>query len=103
MNIVQNRLIELLRDDISTHVAGALVNINGELLSYPIFKTTVSGNKITKYVYLSDQETTGQIMSATLVDSSGNALAIQPLTEIKTARGFLIAFEFEVKVGVSAS
>lgn len=102
MAIVQNRLLELLRDDLSGHVANALVNVDGQLRTYPIFKTTVNGLKVTKYVYLDDVQAQGKILAASLIDSSGNALATKPLNITKGDSGLLIAFEFEVKVEVSA-
>ncbi|KZE55779.1 hypothetical protein AV540_00045 [Brevibacillus parabrevis] len=103
MAIVQNRLLELLRDDLSGHVSTALINVDGQLKTYPIFKTTISGMKVTKYVYLDDVQARGQIMAASLVDSTGNTLATKTLSITKGDSGLLIAFEFEVKVEVSTS
>lgn len=103
MAIIQQRLLELLRDNLSNHVASALVNANGSLKSYPIQKTVVNGLKVTKYIFLNDVAAQGQISSATLVDASGNALATKSFSITKGDSGLLIAFEFEVKVEVSAS
>lgn len=103
MQIIQQRLLELLRDDLSNHVASALVNVNGALKTYPIQKTVANGLKVTKYIFLNDVAAQGQISSATLVDSSGNALATKPLSITKGDSGLLIAFEFEVKVEVGTS
>jgi hypothetical protein len=101
--IVQNRLLELLRDDLNGHVANALVNVDGQVKTYPIFKTSINGMKVTKYIYLDDVQAQGQIQAASLVDSTGNALATKPLSITKGDSGLLIAFEFEVKVEVSTS
>lgn len=100
MAIVQNRLLELLRDNLSGHVTNALINVDGQLKTYPIFKTSVNGMKVTKYIYLDDVQSQGQIQSASLMDSSGNALAIKPLSITKGDSGLLIAFEFSLEVKV---
>ncbi|MGO0058660.1 hypothetical protein ACTID9_01100 [Brevibacillus fluminis] len=96
--IIQNRLLELLRDDLSGHFASALVNVDGQIKTYPIFNTVTAGLKVTKYVYLDDVQAQGQILGATLVDSDGNALANKPLSITKGDSGLLIAFEFSVEV-----
>ncbi|MFS0556860.1 hypothetical protein [Brevibacillus sp. 179-C9.3 HS] len=103
MAIVQQKLVELLRDSLSNHVASALVNVNGAIKAYPIHKTTINGLKVTKYIFLNDVQAQGQIHSASLVDSTGNTLANKPLNITKGDSGLLIAFEFEVKLEVSAS
>ncbi|MFI8714427.1 hypothetical protein [Brevibacillus brevis] len=100
MAIIQNRLLELLRDDMSNHFAAALINVDGILRSYPIHKTLKNGVKVTKYIYLDDVEAQGQIQSAVLVDTGGNALAIKNMQVIKGDSGLLIAFEFSLEVKV---
>ncbi|MGC5327115.1 hypothetical protein [Brevibacillus sp. SYSU BS000544] len=99
---MQNRLLELLQNDVSNHINKALVNVDGQLKSYPIFKTTSSGFKVTKYVYLDDIQAQGQIQTVSLLDSSGNTLATKSLNIKKGDSGLLIAFELEVKVEVSS-
>ncbi|WP_246615629.1 hypothetical protein ACKE5C_11050 [Aneurinibacillus thermoaerophilus] len=97
--IVQPLLLELLRDDLSNHVASALINVDGQLRAFPIFKTAVHGLKITKYVYL-DNTTQGQIQSASLINGEGNTLVHKPVSITKTETGLLIAFEFELQLKV---
>ncbi|BAU28948.1 hypothetical protein DFP93_103205 [Aneurinibacillus soli] len=99
--IVQPLLLQLLRDDISRHVDHAFVNINGQPQTFPIFKTDVNGMRLTIYIYL-DDTVQGNIQSFSLMDSTGNTLAIKPVSVTKVETGLLIAFEFEVKVEVKA-
>ncbi len=102
MEIIQQKLLELTRDSMSDLFANALVNVNGQLKTYPIYKTTLDGNKIVKYIYLDDVQAQGQILSATLVDNQGNALAVKHMNIIKGDSGLLIAFQFVLKVEANA-
>ncbi|WGV59391.1 hypothetical protein QIH01_28630 [Brevibacillus brevis] len=98
MAIIQNRLLELLQDDLSNQIKGALINVDGTLRSYPIYKTIKNGFKVTKYIYLDDVQAQGRIQSAVLVDSDGNALAIKNMQVVKGDSGLLVAFEFSLEV-----
>lgn len=98
MAIVQQKLLSLLTGDLSDHVDHALVVINGQVKSYPIFRRLQEGNKITIYVYLNDEGDTGLIQTATLVDSTGEALAIKPTAITKGAAGVMIAFAFTITI-----
>jgi hypothetical protein len=102
VEIIQQKLLELTRDSMSDLFANALVNVNGQLKTYPIYKTTLDGNKIVKYIYLDDVQAQGQILSATLVDNQGNALAVKHMNIIKGDSGLLIAFQFVLKVEANA-
>jgi hypothetical protein len=99
--IVQPLLLQLLRDDVSRHVDHALVYIDGQPQTFPIFKTDINGMRLTKYIYL-DDTVQGNIQSFSLMDSTGNTLANKPVLITKVETGLLIAFEFEVKVEVTA-
>lgn len=102
MEIIQQRLLDLTRDSMSGFFASALVNVNGQLKPYPIYKTVIDGLKVTKYIYLDDVAATGQILNAALVDSQGNSLAVKNMNIIKGDNGLLLAFQFIIKVEVSA-
>jgi len=102
LEIIQQRLLELTRDSVSGFFASALVNVNGQLKPYPIYKTVIDGMKITKYVYLDDVAAQGQILNAVLVDSQGNSLAVKNMNIIKGDDGLLLAFQFVIKVEASA-
>lgn len=102
MDIIQQRLLDLTRDSMSGLFASALVNVNGQLKPYPIYKTVIDGMKVTKYIYLDDVAAQGQILNATLVDSQGNSLAVKNMNIIKGDDGLLLAFQFVIKVEASA-
>ncbi|ASS75761.1 hypothetical protein CIG75_12715 [Tumebacillus algifaecis] len=98
MAIVQQKLLSLLTGDLSGHVDHALVVINGQVKTYPIFRRLQDDNKVTIYVYLNEEEETGLIHAATLVDSEGESLAIKPTAITKGAAGVMIAFAFTITI-----
>ncbi|MEY8748636.1 hypothetical protein AB9M62_57285 [Bacillales bacterium AN1005] len=102
-DVIQPLLLDYLVTDTDSHFDHALVNVSGELVEYPIHNTVISGRSIRKYVFLNDTEVIGkQILGASLMDDQGRTLANQPLNVIKNDRGFLIGFEFNIKLEVKA-
>ncbi len=100
--ILQEVFLLWIRDQASGHIASGIVKVDGIEQPHPIFKTIINGMKITKYIYLDDTEGLGTIQEAVLLDTEGNRLAIKPVSITKDDTGLLIAFEFEIKVEVSA-
>lgn len=103
-DIIQPLLLDYAVQDISARFDHALVNIGGELVQYPIHNTILFGLSVRKYVYVKETEAVGkQILGASLMDSNGNTLANQPLNVIKNDKGFLIGFEFSVRLEANVS
>ncbi|ASA21948.1 hypothetical protein [Paenibacillus donghaensis] len=101
--VIKPLLLDKLVSDLSGHIAGARVNISGEQVVYPIHNTIVSGLSVRKYIYITETQAVGkQLLGAALLDVEGNILADQPLTVTKNDKGFLITFEFVLKLEVSA-
>ncbi|PYE49866.1 hypothetical protein HUB98_08995 [Paenibacillus barcinonensis] len=99
--VIQPLMLDYAVTDTNSHFDHALVNISGELVEYPIHNTVISGRTIRKYVFLNDSEMIGkQILGASLMDDQGRTLANQALNVIKNDRGFLIGFEFSIKLEV---
>lgn len=102
--VIKSLLLDKLVSDLSGHVTSARVNINGEEAEYPIFNTVISGLTVRKYVYITEIQAIGEtLLGASLLDVDGNLLADQPLNVIKNDKGFLIAFEFVLRLEASAS
>jgi hypothetical protein len=98
-DIIQPLLLDYTIQDISTRFDHALVNIGGDLVQYPIYNTIISGRSVRKYVYVPETEAIGkQILGASLMDKDGNTLANNALNVIKNDKGFLIGFEFSVRL-----
>ncbi|MEZ2660485.1 hypothetical protein [Aneurinibacillus aneurinilyticus] len=103
-DIIQPLLLDYTVQDISARFDHALVNIGGELVRYPIHNTIFSGRSVRKYVYVKETEAIGkQILGASLMDKDGNTLANNPLNVVKNDKGFLIGFEFSVRLEATAS
>ncbi|WP_052520264.1 hypothetical protein [Aneurinibacillus migulanus] len=103
-DIIQPLLLDYTVQDISARFDHALVNIGGELVQYPIHNTVFSGRSVRKYVYVKETEAIGkQILGASLMDKDGNTLANNPLNVVKNDKGFLIGFEFSVRLEATAS
>ncbi|WP_366294466.1 hypothetical protein [Paenibacillus sp. AN1007] len=101
--VIQPLMLDYAVTDADSHFDHALVNVGGELVKYPIHNTVISGRTIRKYIFLNDTEVVGkQILGASLMDNQGRTLANQPLNVIKNDRGFLIGFEFTIKLEVKA-
>ncbi|WP_342435909.1 hypothetical protein NSS79_20515 [Paenibacillus sp. FSL L8-0436] len=101
--VIKPLLLDKLVSDLSGHIAGALVNIDGQQVVYPIYNTIVSGLSVRKYIYITETQAVGkQLLGAALLDVDGNILADQPLTVTKNDKGFLIAFEFVLRLEASA-
>ncbi|UQZ34614.1 hypothetical protein C2I18_14425 [Paenibacillus sp. PK3_47] len=102
-DVIKQLLLEKLINNLSGHIKGAWVNIGGVQTAYPIYNTIVSGMTVRKYIYITETQAVGkQLLGAALLDVDGNILADQPLTVIKNDKGFLIAFEFILRLEASA-
>ncbi|PRA04819.1 MULTISPECIES: hypothetical protein [unclassified Paenibacillus] len=102
-DIIQPLMLDYAVTDADSHFDHALVNVSGELVEFPIHNTVISGRSIRKYVFLNDTQVIGkQILGASLMDNQGRTLANQPLNVVKNDRGFLIGFEFSIKLEVKA-
>ncbi|WP_339309716.1 hypothetical protein NZ043_27195 [Paenibacillus sp. FSL k6-2145] len=102
-DIIQPLMLDYAVTDADSHFDHALVNVSGELVEFPIYNTVISGRSIRKYVFLNDTEVVGkQILGASLMDNQGRTLANQALNVVKNDRGFLIGFEFSIKLEVKA-
>ncbi|GGF82602.1 hypothetical protein GCM10010912_29640 [Paenibacillus albidus] len=102
-DIVQPLLLDNLIRGLSGYITGARVKIDGEQVDFPIQKTVISGLSVRKYIYITETQAVGQqLFEASLLDQYGNALAVQPLTVIKNDKGFLIAFEFVLRLEASS-
>lgn len=100
-DIIQPLLLDYMIEDMDSRFNHALVNLSGVLVRYPIYNTVISGRSVRKYVYLQESEAVGkQIIGASLVDAEGGTLANMPMSVIKSGQGFLIGFEFTVKLEV---
>ncbi|MCI1776585.1 MULTISPECIES: hypothetical protein [Paenibacillus] len=100
-DIIQPLLLDYVVNDVDSHFDHALVNVSGQLVRYPIHNTVISGRSVRKYVFLSDTDLIGkQILGASLMDDQGRTLANQSMNIVKNNRGFLIGFEFTVKLEV---
>lgn len=103
-DVIQPLLLDYIVEDVDSHIDHALVNVSGELIQYPIHNTVVSGRSVRKYVFLQDTEVVGkQILGASLMDAEGRTLANQTMNVVKSGQGFLIGFEFTVKLEVKTS
>ncbi|MDO7908418.1 hypothetical protein Q5741_18620 [Paenibacillus sp. JX-17] len=101
-NVIQPRLLDLIVESLSGYFDHALINLGGELVSYPIHNTVISGYLVRKYVYLLDTDAAGkQILGASLMDKDGNTLANQNMNVVKNDKGFLIGFDFTVRLEAS--
>ncbi|WP_145153146.1 hypothetical protein [Paenibacillus xylanexedens] len=102
-DVIQPLMLDYAVTDVDSHFDHALVNVSGELVEFPIHNTVISGRSIRKYVFLNDTQVIGkQILGASLMDNQGRTLANQPLNVVKNDRGFLIGFEFSIKLEVKA-
>lgn len=98
-DVIQPLLLDNVVNSVSSYFDHALVNVSGELVKYPIHNTVFSGRTVRKYIFLNDTELIGkQILGASLMDSEGKTLANQIMNIVKNDRGFLIGFEFNVKL-----
>lgn len=99
--VIQPLLLDNVVGSVDSYFDHALVNVSGELVRYPIHNTVISGRSVRKYVFLNDTEVIGkQILGASLMDNQGRTLANQALNVVKNDRGFLIGFEFNIKLEV---
>lgn len=100
-DVIQPLLLDYVVEDIGSRIDHALVNVGGELIEYPIHNTVITGRSIRKYVFLGETDLIGkQILGVSLMDAQGRTLANQIMNVVKNDRGFLIGFEFEVKLEV---
>lgn len=98
-DVIKPLLLNKLIQDLDGHIVNARVNIGGAQAAYPIYKTVVSGLSVRKYIYIEETEAVSQqLLGAVLLDAYGNILADQPLTVTKNDKGFLIAFEFVLRL-----
>ncbi|MEC0125357.1 hypothetical protein [Paenibacillus pabuli] len=99
--VIQPLLLDNVVNSVDSYFDHALVNVGGELVPYPIHNTVISGRSVRKYVFLADTDLVGkQILGASLMDDQGRTLANQAQNVIKNDRGYLIGFEFNIKLEV---
>lgn len=96
MAVVQPILIAYLANQLSTYVDRGRVKLDGVSREMPIFKTTVEGAKVRKFLYLVEEK--GQISEASLLDSAGASLAVKPVSITKAEDGVMIVFEFNLDI-----
>lgn len=102
-DVIKQLLLEKLISNLNGHIVSARVNIGGVQTTYPIYNTIVSGTSVRKYIYITETQAIGkQLLGASLLDAEGNILADQPLLVTKNDKGFLIAFEFVLRLEASA-
>jgi hypothetical protein len=98
-DVIQPLLLDKVVNSVDSYFDHALVNVSGQLVKYPIHNTVISGRTVRKYIFLKDTELIGkQILGASLMDTEGKTLANQIMNIVKNDRGFLIGFEFNVKL-----
>ncbi|RYI25209.1 hypothetical protein EVU96_24910 [Bacillus infantis] len=96
MAVVQPILVTYLANQLSDYVERGKVKIDGDEVEFDIFKTTIEGGKVRKYLYVVEEK--GNITEANLLDSNGNLLAIKPVNIQKDEDGIMIVFEFNLDV-----
>lgn len=96
--MIQQLLSDDVQDFIDTHIRSAVVRLNGEDVSYPIFNTRRDGNTIKKLVYLQTEE--GKVTEAWLVDANGRRLQSSEVNVTKNENGYMIVFIIEVEIKV---
>ncbi|WP_449602973.1 hypothetical protein [Paenibacillus sp. Marseille-Q9583] len=102
-DVIKQLFLEKLISNLNGHIVSAWVNIGGVQTTYPIYNTIVSGLSVRKYIYITETQAIGkQLLGAALLDAEGNILADQPLLVTKNDKGFLIAFEFVLRLEVNA-
>ncbi|KTD88189.1 hypothetical protein [Paenibacillus etheri] len=102
-DVIKQLLLEKLISNLNGHIVSARVNIGGVQTTYPIYNTIVSGMSVRKYIYITETQAIGkQLLGAALLDAEGNILADQPLLVTKNDKGFLIAFEFVLRLEANA-
>ena len=96
MQVVQDVLIQKLLNYLDEIIHAGKIKLNGEYVTYTIFKTKIEGNMIRKYLYMETEM--GYIEEAQLVTSMGEVLAIKPFSIEKLEDGLVLAFEFKITV-----
>ena len=96
MAIIQPILIDRLINYLDELVFRGKVKLNGQFVTYEIFKTVRDGNKLRKYIYLTSE--IGLVEEAQLLSNSGDVLAIKPFSIEKQDDGLILAFEFTITV-----
>ncbi|MET3658537.1 hypothetical protein [Sporosarcina psychrophila] len=96
MAIIQPILIDRLINYLDELVFRGKVKLNGQFVTYDIFKTVRDGNKLRKYIYLTTE--IGLVEEAQLLSNSGDVLAIKPFSIEKSDDGLILAFEFTITV-----
>lgn len=96
MAIIQPILIDRLINYLDELVFRGKVKLNGQFVTYEIFKTVRDGNKLRKYIYLTTE--IGLVEEAQLLSNSGDVLAIKPFSIEKQDDGLILAFEFTITV-----
>lgn len=96
MAIVQPILVTYLANTLSAYVNKGKVTINGAIKDFAIYKTTIEGSKVRKFLYIENE--IGTITQASLVDSAGNLIAIKPVAIEKQEDGIMIVFEFNLAI-----
>lgn len=96
MAVVQQGLTTFLADRLSAYIDRGRVKLDGVSKEMPIFKTTIDGNKVRKFLYLVEEK--GKISEACLLNASGAALAVKPMSMTKAEDGVMVVFEFDLDI-----
>lgn len=72
------------------------VKLNGQYVTYEIYKKMRDGNMLSIYIYLETEE--GYVKEAQLLTSSGEVWAVKPFSIEKKDDGLIIAFQFDIEV-----
>lgn len=96
MGVIQPVLIDRLTSYLDELVFRGKVKLNGQYVTYDIFKTVREGSVLRKYIYL--QTESGLVEEAQLLSNSGDVLAIKPFSIEKQDDGLILAFEFTITV-----
>lgn len=96
MASIQEVTIDRLISYLDSIIVNCRVKVDGEYQTVDIFKTTIEGDKIKKYIYL--DEVDGLIEEARLMSNNNESLAIENYSTTHQNDGLMIVFEFRLSI-----